>query len=184
MRFFSSFSQIGSALEGLADATGNEELRSVAQDIQFAADMAQSVTDIVSGVLSGNPQDIIKGITSAVTTLIKAEAEYQKARIEYLNQQRQLQIEYNKLIIEQIKLQKDAADGVLYNDRLNEFRQTWKAGQEAVKGRNELLNGDSVEDYLSGIDVKTGVKKKKFLFITTGSKKCLRRFIGKIPETN
>lgn len=167
---FSSFSQIGSALEQLADATGDEGLRSLAQDMQFAAQMAQNIGDIVVGALSGNPQEIIKGVTNTVVLLINAEAAYQKARIEFMNKQREMQIDYNKLLIQQIKLQKDAADGILYDDMLNEFQQTFSASQTAIKKMDELLNGSSISNYLGGIDVQTGVKRKKFLGITTGSK--------------
>lgn len=204
----SSFSEIGSALGELADATGNEGLRSLAEDMQFAAQMAQGVGDIVVGIISKNPQDIIKGVTSIATTLIKAEAQYQKARIEFLNSQRELQIEYNKLLIEQIRLQKEGANGVLYEDMLNNFRSAYDSAQSAIKKMDELYKSrqlklvnnssigssilsnlipkyrptENIQDYLSSISVQTGVKRKKFLGITTGSKAIYGDLLTAFPE--
>lgn len=204
----SSFSEIGSALGELADATGNEGLRSLAEDMQFAAQMAQGVGDIVVGIISKNPQDIIKGVTSIATTLIKAEAQYQKARIEFLNSQRELQIEYNKLLIEQIRLQKEGANGVLYEDMLNNFRSAYDSAQSAIKKMDELYKSrqlklvnnssigssilsnlipkyrstENIQDYLSSISVQTGVKRKKFLGITTGSKAIYGDLLTAFPD--
>lgn len=204
----SSFSEIGSALGELADATGNEGLRSLAEDMQFAAQMAQGVGDIVVGIISKNPQDIIKGVTSIATTLIKAEAQYQKARIEFLNSQRELQIEYNKLLIEQIRLQKEGANGVLYEDMLNNFRSAYDSAQSAIKKMDELYKSrqlklvnnssigssilsnlipkyrptENIQDYLSSISVQTGVKRKKFLGITTGSKAIYGDLLTAFPK--
>lgn len=204
----SSFSEIVSALGELADATGNEGLRSLAEDMQFAAQMAQGVGDIVVGIISKNPQDIIKGVTSIATTLIKAEAQYQKARIEFLNSQRELQIEYNKLLIEQIRLQKEGANGVLYEDMLNNFRSAYDSAQSAIKKMDELYKSrqlklvnnssigssvlsnlipkyiptENIQDYLSSISVQTGVKRKKFLGITTGSKAIYGDLLTAFPK--
>ena len=203
----SSFSEIGFALGELADATGNEELRSLAEDMQFAAQMAQGVGDIVVGIIK-NPQDIIKGVASIATTLIKAEAQYQKARIEFLNSQRELQIEYNKLLIEQIRLQKEGANGVLYEDMLNNFRSAYDSAQSAIKKMDELYKSrqlklvnnssigssilsnlipkyrptENIQDYLSSISVQTGVKRKKFLGITTGSKAIYGDLLTAFPD--
>ncbi len=203
----SSFSEIGSALGELADATGNEGLRSLSEDMQFAAQMAQGVGDIVVGIIK-NPQDIIKGVTSIATTLIKAEAQYQKARIEFLNSQRELQIEYNKLLIEQIMLQKEGANGVLYEDMLNNFRSAYDSAQSAIKKMDELYKSrqlklvnnssigssilsnlipkyrptENIQDYLSSISVQTGVKRKKFLGITTGSKAIYGDLLTAFPK--
>lgn len=185
----SAFSQIGSALEELGEATGNEGLVSLAQDMQFAAQMAG---DIATLLTSKDPKELIAAAANIVTTLIKGEAAYQKARLEFLKQQRSLQTDYNALLIEQIRLQKEGANGVLFDDLVENFRAAFKASEAAIKQLNELytkgtikISGGSaiqdlinpkykptenLEEYLSSIMVQTGTKRKKFMGITTGSK--------------
>lgn len=185
----SAFSQIGSALEELGEATGNEGLVSLAQDMQFAAQMAG---DIATLLTSKDPKELIAAAANIVTTLIKGEAAYQKARLEFLKQQRSLQTDYNALLIEQIRLQKEGANGVLFDDLIENFRAAFKASEAAIKQLNELYTKgiikissgsaiqdlinpkykptENIEEYLSSIMVQTGTKRKKFMGITTGSK--------------
>lgn len=185
----SAFSQIGSALEELGEATGNEGLVSLAKDMQFAAQMAG---DIATLLTSKDPKELIAAAANIVTTLIKGEAEYQKARLEFLKEQRSLQTDYNALLIEQIRLQKEGANGVLFDNLIENFRAAFNASEAAIKQLNELYTKgtikissgsaiqdlinpkykptENLEEYLSSIMVQTGTKRKKFLGITTGSK--------------
>lgn len=187
-----AFGEIGSALEQLGEATGNTGLSSLAQDMQFASEMAGNIGNVVTGIMSKDPKAIIQGVVGIATTLIKGEAEYQKARLEFLKQQRSLQTDYNALLIEQIRLQKEGANGVLFDDLVENFRAAFKASEAAIKQLNELYTKgtikissgsaiqdlinpkhkptENLEEYLSSIMVQTGTKRKKFLGITTGSK--------------
>lgn len=187
-----AFGEIGSALEQLGEATGNTGLSSLAQDMQFASEMAGNIGNVVTGIMSKDPKAIIQGAVGIATTLIKGEAEYQKARLEFLKQQRSLQTDYNALLIEQIRLQKEGANGVLFDDLVENFRAAFKASEAAIKQLNELYTRgtikissgsaiqdlinpkykptENLEEYLSSIMVQTGTKRKKFLGITTGSK--------------
>lgn len=187
----SAFGEIGSALEELGEATGNEGLSSLAQDMQFASEMAGNIGNIVVGIMSKDPKAIIQGVVGIATTLIKGEAAYQKARLEFLKQQRSLQTDYNALLIEQIRLQKEGANGVLFDDLIENFRAAFNASEAAIKQLNDLYTKgtikissgsaiqdlinpkykptENIEEYLSSIMVQTGTKRKKFMGITTGS---------------
>jgi len=208
-----SVAQLGSAFANLGEATGNNGLKSFGEDLQFISKMAEGLASIGFGALSGDPKQIIAGATQIVTTLINAEAEYQKAKLDFLKAQRSLQTEINALLVESIALQKaGAGDGILYDNKLNEFRQTYESAKAAAKMYDELLErgsndgkfhgsgiaelmdfaknggnqsgrgGGDLADFLAGINVKTGVKKKTFLGITTGKKDVFGSLLGAFPD--
>jgi hypothetical protein len=201
-----SVAQLGSAFANLGEATGNNGLKSFGEDLQFISKMAEGIASIGFGALSGDPKQIIAGATQIVTTLINAEAEYQKAKLDFLRQQISLQTKINALLIESIGLQKaGAGDGVLYDNWLNEFHQTYEAAKAAAGFLDNLLkeNKDNplvnnygfikhtvgkkhtdkdLADYLENIHIKTDIGKNKAFGFTIGKYDIFGTLLDKFPD--
>ncbi len=144
---------LAASLEELGEVIGDENLENIGK-----------FTETVLS-FSLNP---IENITNSYKLLTDGAKEYRDAVKDYTNELIDLQLEYNAVLNEQIRTQSEGTS-IFYTDYVASIQDAAAAAQDALANLNESLDGSSLEDVLADLDIKTGVKKKKFLGITTGT---------------
>jgi len=149
---------------GLRDAFGDD----VGDIADFLTGIGQGALDMAKGLATGDPIAILNGVVETYNTLTKGAKEYRAAQEAWMKDLIELQLQYNATLNEQIRLQDQA--NVFITDYETNAVNASKALIDAQNNLNKSLKGSSLENALSDLDIKTGVKKKKFLGITIGSK--------------
>lgn len=171
-------SPLADAFGELADATDNDSMRNFAQDMQLAIDWGKKLIDLSVGIakaIAGDPTALIASLVDITATLLKAEAEYQKAKRAFMADTIKMQRAYVLLLLEEQALFKDGTS--IFG--LNEFggvSNNLTVLKDATTAYADEMNnlGDAM--------VKTGVKRKKFLGITVGKKDIYGRLLDEFPE--
>lgn len=163
-----------SLVDGWGASLGEIFGEDVSNDIQVLTDLTQGTASLGTGIAQLASGDIVGGITNTLsgvasiyTTLTSGAKEYRNAVKEYTNELIDLQLEYNAVLNEQIRLASEGAS-IFYTDYVASIQDAAAAAQDALVNINESLDGSSLKDVLADLDIKTGVKKKKFLGITVG----------------
>ena len=165
--------QLGS---GIREAFGDD-----AGDIaDFITGMSEGALNIAKGIATGDPVAVLSGVVQVYSTLIAGAKEYRAEQKAWLNELIELQIEYNSVLNEQIRLQDQA--NVFITDYAYSAVNASKALADAQKNYNKTLGNQSLRSFLTDLDVKTGVKKKKFLGVTIGSKDIYGSLLQEYPE--
>ena len=92
-----SVGQLGDSLYNLGEASGDQSLMEIGDALSSFGTFAESI----GGMLSGKPEDIIRGVFNIATQFIEAEARHQKALAELAKAKIAQQREYNLLLLEQ-----------------------------------------------------------------------------------
>jgi tape measure domain-containing protein len=142
------------SLQELGEAIGDETVENIGK---FA-----------NAILSFDTTDPIGNVTSMYKLLTEGAEEYHDAVKEYTSELIDLQLSYNAVLNEQIRTQSEGTS-IFYTDYAASIQDAAAAAQDALSNLNEALDGSTLEDFLADLDIKTGVKKKKFLGITIGS---------------
>lgn len=140
------------------------------------------VLKLVSGDIIGGITGILSGLASMVKVFTRGAQEYYEKRAEWQRQLNQLQLEYNQLLNEQIRLQRDAFDSVFISSYENKLVKAFDAFEDAQKQITKLIDGldgmyremeskappfvkiqlptvTDLESALNALQIRTGTKK-------------------------
>lgn len=162
------------ALGALGDFAGNFD-----EDLGGLFDIASGAVGGVSGLLSGNPQQMIQGTTQLLGTvgkLIKANKEANEEIRKFNLNLAQQAIDYSIAVIRAIKDVKSETDSIFTSNYSNTLSQGMGGYNAAIKEQAELMR------QLGDATVKTGVKKKKFLGITYGTRDVYSGLLKQYPD--
>ncbi|MEL7586664.1 MAG: tape measure protein [Prolixibacteraceae bacterium] len=181
---------------GIREAFGDD----AGDAVDVLTGLGEGALNIAQGISTGNPVAVLQGVLKVYSVLTAGAKEYKAAQKAWLSELIQLQIEYNAVLNEQIRLQADAnvflTDYVKtaknayvalidaqkhFRDEL--YKSTYDYSQGFLKGLlNPIKTEQTLNEFLSDLQVKIGVKKKKFLGITTGSKDVYGSLLEEYPE--
>ena len=141
------------------------------KDIGALTDMASGaiggISSLGMGIDSGNPQQIISGamqLLDGVGKVIQANKQANEEVRKFNLSLAQQAIDYSLAVIRAIKDIKSETDSIFSTDYTNTLTQGMAGYNAAIDKQVELMNS------LGSATVKTGVKKKKFLGITYGTR--------------
>lgn len=154
------------ALEGIGSFASQFD-----KDLGGLFDMASGavggITSLGTGIATGNPQEIIKGamqLLDVVGKVIQANKQANEEIRKFNLSLAQQAIDYSLAVIRAIKDIKGEADSIFSSSYTNTLTQGMVGYNTAIEKQVELMRS------LGSATVKTGVKKKKFLGITYGTR--------------
>lgn len=169
-----TFSQIADSISQIA---GNES--SFGQAAEWYSKFVESNTDIAKGVASGDPSSVINGITKQVKLAIdifNANKQANKEIQAFNDSLAQQAIEYSIKVINAIKDIEGKNSNIFIDDWQTSLVQGTAGYEAAINKQIELTNK------LGEATIKVGVKKKKFLGITTGTKDIYDNLLKQYPD--
>ncbi len=155
--------QIAGGLSGLFP-----EGSSAGQLLEWSSAFAESAMNLAKGIASGDPQAIINGAVSAISTvtnIIGANRKAEKEIKEFYKELEQIALSYAISVINTIKDITASTDSIFSTDLINSLTRSMEGYYAALNKEKDLIS------QLGDVTVQTGKKKKKFLGITTGTKK-------------
>lgn len=158
---------------GLTNLLGSDN--SIAVGVGWIADMAEAGAKIASM----NPAMMIEGafqVAGTVKDIINANKKAEKEIKSFYEGLEQMALKYTIAVIDGLKDVKSIRDSIFYTDTANSLLQGMKGYNAAIEEQSKLM------DQLGGVTVKTGVKKKKFFGITTGTKDIYEGLLKTYPE--
>lgn len=153
------------------------------KDLEGLFDIASGavggITDLTTGIMSGDPKAIIDGAMKLLDTVGKiiqankqANAEIQKFNLALAQQA----IDYSLAVIRAIKDIKSETDSIFSDNYTNSLTQGMVSYNAAIDKQAELMRA------LGSATVKTGVEKKKFLGITYGTRDVYSSLLKTYPD--
>lgn len=153
------------------------------EDLVGLADMASGaiggIASLGTGIASGNPQEIIKGAMQLLDVVGKVIAANKQANEEIRKfnlSLAQQAIDYSLAVIRAIKDIKSETDSIFSSNYTNTLTQGMAGYNAAIDKQVELMRS------LGSETVKTGVKKKKFLGITYGTRDVYSSLLKTYPD--
>lgn len=158
-------------------ASGLSELFGGSMGVGFGwiSDLATAAGQIASL----DPKQVADGVMKIALTvkdIINANKEANREIKAFYSELEQMAISYSISIIENLKDVKSAGDSIFYSDNSNALLQGMRGYNEAIIKQSELMS------QLGDVTVKTGVKKKKFIGITTGTKDVFDNLLKTYPD--
>jgi hypothetical protein len=157
------------------DSLGQIFGQDTSDNVKFLTDMVKGMKDLGTGIAQLASGDIIGGITNTLkgaaeiyTTLTAGAKKYKEDQKKWMNELIRLQLDYNSVLNEQLRIQEQS--NVFITDYVRNIQNAFTALSDAQGNMDDLLGGKSMDKFLSELEFKVGVAKKKFLGITTGSK--------------
>jgi hypothetical protein len=173
--FNTSMTKSINTVQSWGDSLGQIFGSDVSDAVNFLTGLTQGVTDLGTGVAQLASGDIVGGITNTLkgaaeiySTLTAGAKKYREDQKKWMNELIKLQIDYNSVLNEQIRVQQQS--NVFITDYVRNIQNAFSALDDAQANMDDLLGGKSLDRFLSELEFKIGVAKKKFLGITTGSK--------------
>ncbi len=159
--------------DSLSQIFGSE----ISTDVKTLTQLAAGATEVGTGVAQLASGDIVEGVTNTLkgvaniyTTLTAGSKKYKEDQEKWTSELINLQLEYNAVLNEQIRLQMNSNSSVFITDNAKAAVNATEALIDSQKKYNDTLKDKSLKEFLSDLEIKIGVAKKKFLGITTGSK--------------
>lgn len=146
---------LGDALYDLGESGGNESLMNIGDTLSSISVLVDSAADIVGGVLSGNPADVIKGVFSIATAFIEAEARHQKALAELAKAKIAQQREYNLLLLEQNLLFKEGSN-IFNTDQIGKAINAIGVYKDAISELAKEMQGEASKPKMNLFEMWTG----------------------------
>lgn len=176
------FKEISEYLQSVLNGVG--DFASVFdKDLGSLFDMASGavggITSLATGIASGDPKAIIEGamqMLDVVGKVINANKEANEEIRKFNLSLAQQAIEYSLAVIRAIKDIKSETDSIFSSNFTNTLTQGMNSYNSAIAKQSELMRE------LGDATVKTGVKKKKFLGITYGTKDVYSSLLKTYPE--
>lgn len=144
--------------------------------IDLTAELAQGMITLAAGIASGNPVAILQGGAQVYDALTRGAKEYHDAQKQWINDLIDLQLQYNAVLNDQIRLQDSA--NVFITDYVSSAANASQALIDAQVNLVKSLKGNSLSDALGSLSIQTGTKKKTAWYlgllggvIPTGAKK-------------
>lgn len=165
-------------LDGLGSFASNfdEDLGGL---FDIASGAVGGIASLGTGIATGNPQEIIKGATQILDTvgkIIKANKQANEEIRKFNLGLAQQAIDYSLAVIRAIKDIKSETDNIFTSNYTNTLTQGMAGYNAALEKQAELTRK------LGSEVVKTGVKKKKFLGITYGTRDVYGNLLKQYPE--
>ncbi|HBG39905.1 MAG TPA: hypothetical protein DDW85_00660 [Porphyromonadaceae bacterium] len=169
---------IQQGLSGIGDFASafDEDLGNLTDMISGAVG---GVSNLGMGIASGNPQQIIQGSVELLQTagkLIRANKEANEEIRKFNINLAQQAIDYSLAVIKSLKDVKSETDNLFTENYTNTLAQGMSGYSAAIDKQVELMNK------LGDASVKTGVKKKKFLGITYGTRDVYSSLLATYPD--
>lgn len=165
-------------LDGLGSFASNFD-----EDLGGLFDMVSGavggIASLGGGIATGNPQEIIKGTMQLLDTVgkvIKANKQANEEIRKFNLSLAQQAVDYSLAVIRSIKDIKSETDSIFTSNYTNTLTQGMSGYNAAIEKQAELMRK------LGGATVKTGVEKKKFLFITYGTRDVYGNLLKQYPE--
>jgi|GEM_PF-2635925 len=152
--FLSNTEKSIAAVKTLADAIGGD----LGSTITTITQLADGIVSIAKGIATENPADIIAGAAGIFQAIYNSASAYKRAQEQWTRDLIELQLEYNSVLNEQLRIQEQQT--VFVTDYAKSIRDASTALNDAQKSYNGLLDGKSIDEFLSELDVKIGVKSK------------------------
>ncbi|MEF9922975.1 MAG: hypothetical protein RR854_00175, partial [Muribaculaceae bacterium] len=146
-----SVGQLGDSLYNLGESSGNESLMGIGDAISSFATFAESV----GGMLSGKPEDIIKGVFNIATQFIEAEARHQKALAELTKAKVEQQRQYNLLLLDQ-NLLFEKGTNIFGTDQIGKAINSIAVYRDTISGLAEEMQGNKGKPKMSMFERLTG----------------------------
>ncbi|WP_026473947.1 hypothetical protein [Alkaliflexus imshenetskii] len=150
-----------------------------AKGLQMLDQTMRGLTEITAGALLGDPQMIVEGgkkLLTVVGDAIKANRQANREIRDFNYSIAKQAIDYSIAVIKAIKDVKGEFDSIFIDNQTNTLSQGMSAYEASLNKQRELT------DKLGEATVKTGVKKKKFLGITTGTKDIYSNLLKEYPK--
>lgn len=180
----SALGQVKELGAGLREAFGDK----AGDVIDGITGVAEGALDIAQGIATGNPVAVLTGVVKVYNTLTKASKEAREANRQYLKELISMQIEYNAVLNEQIRLQDQA--NIFMTDYVKAATDAYAALLDAQDNFNKQLvktsfnfnNGffsgllnpiktqQTLREFLSEMDIRTGTDHNLFQKWNTYSK--------------
>jgi hypothetical protein len=122
----------------------------------------------------------IQILSTIFNPIIAGQKKYNEAQKKWTQELIDLQLKYNDTLNEQIRIQEQA--NIFITDYSKTAYDAAQALTDAQKNYYDTLSGKTLTQFLSDLEVKTGVAKKKFLGITVGSKNIYGSLLEQYPE--
>lgn len=122
----------------------------------------------------------IQILSTIFNPIIAGAKKYKEAQEKWTQELIDLQLKYNDTLNEQIRIQEQA--NIFITDYSKTAYDAAQALTDAQKNYYDTLSGKTLTQFLSDLEVKTGVAKKKFLGITVGSKNIYGSLLEQYPE--
>lgn len=167
--------QLLDGLSGFTDSLGSD----MGNLFDIASGAVGGIASVGTGILSGNPQQIIEGAMKLLDTVgkvIRANKEANEEIRKFNLSLAQQAIDYSLAVIRAIKDVKSETDSIFSSDYTNTLTQGMNSYNAAIDKQAELMRK------LGSATVKTGVQKKKFLGITYGTKDVYSSLLQTYPE--
>lgn len=195
---------LSDALGELGEATDDSGMIEFAGAVGDAVWAMQSMADLAVGVakaISGDPTELIKAVINITAQLIKFEADYQRAKRQHMIEAMKLQAQYNKMLLEEKLLFEEGISifdinqfggainaAKVYRESLDQLDEkigniSRGSGGKRIGFFAQILQNQA--DQLKGLEtlyIKTGVERKKFLFITTGHRDVYKNLLSVYPD--
>ena len=146
-----SVGQLGDSLYNLGEASGDQSLMEIGDALSSFGTFAESI----GGILSGKPEDIIKGVFNIATQFIEAEARHQKALAEIARSKVELQREYNLLLLQQNLLFEEGTN-IFNTDQIGRAINAIAVYRDAMSDFADELQGDAKKPKMNWFERMTG----------------------------
>ena len=146
------------------------------EDLGTLFDMASSAAGGIADIASGNYIQGAQKLLSTVGKIINANKQANEEIRKFNLDLAQQAIDYSLAVIRAIKDVKSETDSIFIDDSTNTLTQGMSGYNAAIEKQSELMN------QLGDATVKTGVKKKKFLGITYGTKDVYSNLLKSYPK--
>ena len=167
--------QLLDGLSSFADSLGSD----MGNLFDIASGAVGGISSLGTGIMSGNPQQIIEGAMKLLDTVgkvIRANKEANEEIRKFNLSLAQQAIDYSLAVIRAIKDVKSETDSIFSSDYTNTLTQGMNSYNAAIDKQAELMHK------LGSATVKTGVKKKRFLGITYGTKDVFSSLLKTYPK--
>ena len=145
----------------------------------MASGAVGGIASLGTGIASGKPQQIISGamqLLDVVGKIIKANKRANEEIRKFNLSLAQQAIDYSLAVIRSIKDIKSETDSIFTSNYTNTLTQGMAGYNAAIEKQSELMRK------LGAATIKTGVEKKKFLFITIGTRDVYSNLIKQYPD--
>lgn len=146
-----SVGQLGDSLYNLGEASGDQSLMEIGDALSSFGTFAESI----GGMLSGKPEDIIRGVFNIATQFIEAEARHQKALAELAKAKIAQQREYNLLLLEQNLLFEEGSN-IFNTDQIGKAINAIGVYKDAISQLAKEMQGEGGKPKMNLFEMWTG----------------------------
>jgi hypothetical protein len=169
------FAEIADALSAVGKSVSNF-VSIFDEDMGQLVNWASDAAGIASSIASGNFVGAAVQALDLIGKIVSANRAANKEIKEFNYELAQQAIDYSLAVIEAVKDMKSETDSVFSTDYGNVLSQSMSSYNQAITMQTDLMT------QLGDATVKTGVKKRKFLGITFGTKDIYSDLLKTYPE--